>query len=402
MREAFIEEKIPTYIRDICHRFYNAGEDAYVVGGSLRDIMLGRLPNDFDLATSALPAKTAELFSDKRVIETGIKHGTVTVIADGFPVEITTFRIDGSYTDSRHPDGVCFTGRVEEDLSRRDFTVNAMAYNDRVGLVDPFGGCIDLDKRIIRAVGDSRRRFSEDALRIMRAFRFSAQLGFSIDEDTLSGAVECKDGLANIARERIAAEFLKLVTSDNACDVISLMAKFGILSYITGEYSPKADTVSLLCRMPADAGARLGFFLSDADETEAREVLRALKYSNALITAAAAVVRGSRFAVTDPSDARRLIGNCGAYAENAANASVIRGISHPDAPTWVKGNTAPCKLSDLAVSGRDLMAMGIQGRDVGRILNLLLSRVLETPELNEKHKLTELALEYIREGGENA
>ncbi len=401
MREAFIEDKIPTYIRDICRRFYEAGEDAYVVGGSLRDIMLGRTPNDFDLATSALPQKTAELFSDKRVIETGIKHGTVTVISEGYPVEITTFRIDGSYTDSRHPDGVRFTGRIEEDLSRRDFTVNAMAYNDHAGLVDPFGGRDDLDKKIIRAVGDSRRRFSEDALRIMRAFRFSAQLGFSVEEATLSGAVECKAGLGNIARERIAAEFLKLVTSDDGEAVIFLMAKFGILSYITGEYAPKADTVSLLCGMPKDAGARLGFFLSDTDETEAKEILHALKYSNALTTAAAAVVRGSRFAVTDPSDARRLIGNCGAYAENAAKASALRGISHPDAPMWVKGNTAPCKLSDLAISGRELMAMDIQGRDVGRILNLLLARVVETPELNEKQKLTELALGYIRRGGEN-
>lgn len=394
MRDAFIEEKIPAYIRDICRRFYEAGEDAYIVGGSLRDIMLGRTPNDFDLAASALPERTAELFSDKRVIETGIKHGTVTVIYDGYPIEITTFRIDGSYTDSRHPDGVCFTGRIEEDLARRDFTVNAMAYNDRAGLVDPFGGRVDLDKKIIRAVGDSRRRFSEDALRIMRAFRFSAQLGFTIDGDTLSGAVDQKRGLSKIARERIAAEFLKLVTSEDAEKVIPLMTKYGILSYITGEYVPNAETVSLLRQMPTEAGARLGFFLSDTDEAEAREILRGLRYSNALITSAAAVVRGSRFAVNEQSDARRLIGNCGVYAKNAAKASVLRGISDKNSIEWVQENTAPCKLSELSISGRDLIAMGFMGRDVGRILNILLERVMEKPELNEKNTLTDLAGEY--------
>ena len=394
MRDPRIEEKIPSYIWDICHRFYGVGEDAYVVGGSLRDIMLLRDPNDFDLATSCLPERTAELFSDMRVIETGIKHGTVTVMVNGAPVEITTFRIDGSYTDSRHPDGVSFTGRIEEDLARRDFTVNAMAYNDRAGLVDPFGGRADLMGSVIRAVGDSRKRFTEDALRIMRAFRFSAQLGFCVDGDTLEGAAACREGLGNIARERIAVEFLKLLTSPEPREALALMEQGGILPYITGGYAPRAETVALLSDMPKDGGGRLGLFLSDTDTESAKSILRSLKYSNALTVAALAVVRGSCRAINTPTDARRLIGECGAHAENAALASSLLGNSPKDAPLWVRENKAPCGLGELAVSGRDLMSVGFCGRDVGRILRILLDRVLEEPSLNERETLLAIAEEY--------
>lgn len=394
MRDIRIEENIPAYIWNICHRFYEAGEDAYVVGGSLRDIMLGRTPSDFDLATSALPAKTAELFSDMRVIETGIKHGTVTVIADTHPVEITTFRIDGSYTDSRHPDGVCFTGRIEEDLMRRDFTVNAMAYNDRTGLVDPFGGRSDLKARTIRAVGDSEKRFSEDALRIMRAFRFSAQLDFSINESTLSGAKKCRSGLENIARERISVEFLKLVTAPDPKEAIALMVESGVLPYVTGGYAPKKETVALLRAMTAEADGRLGLFLSDTDGDTAREILRSLKYSNALTTGALSVRRGARRSITTPSDARRLIGECGIYAKNAALASSLLGRSSAEAPVWVEQNDAPCTLSSLAISGKDLIALGIGGKDIGRVLQLLLDRVINDPALNQKQILLQLAEKY--------
>ena len=391
MRDINIEKKIPSYIWDVCGRFYGVGEDAYVVGGSLRDIMLGREPSDFDLAASALPQVTSKLFSDMRVIETGIKHGTVTVIVEGSPIEITTFRIDGSYTDSRHPDGVSFTGRVEEDLARRDFTVNAMAYNDRSGLVDPFGGRDDLSKRIIRAVGDSRKRFSEDALRIMRAFRFSAQLDFEIEPDTLSGAELCREGLANIARERIAVELLKLITSDVPEKALRLMVDAGVLAYITGEYLPDKETVRLLSGMPKDEGARLGFLLVGADEDRAREILRSLKISNALTTAALAVRRGAHRRIESPADARRLIGECGVHAKNAAVASVLLGNSIADAPIWVEKNNAPTSLRDLKVTGKDLIDIGITGKSVGIILNDILRAVIEEPRLNEKQTLLEMA-----------
>ena len=396
MRDQRIEEKIPSYILDICHRFYESGEDAYIVGGSLRDIMLGRAPSDFDLATSATPQRTSEIFSDMRVIETGIKHGTLTVIAEGAPVEITTFRIDGDYTDSRHPDEVSFTGKIEDDLSRRDFTVNAMAYNDRAGLVDPFSGQVDLDARIIRAVGDPKKRFSEDALRIMRAFRFSAQLGFAIDSDTLKGAIECRSRLENIAKERIFCEFSKLLCSDLPENILTLMAKEGILTYITNGYLPKEETLSLIGGMPSEVGARLGFFLSDTTKETAETILRSLKASNAITVASLCVVRGSKRTVATPADARRLIGECGIHAKNAATASALSGLSSPDAPLWVEENRAPCSLSELEISGKDLISLGVCGRDVGRILELLLNRVIEDPAMNERATLLDLAKKYIR------
>ena len=179
---------IPSYVKVIMNRIDGAGYEAFAVGGSLRDILLGKEPHDWDVTTSALPEEAMALFPDMHVIPTGIKHGTVTVVSSGFPIEITTYRVDGDYTDSRRPDKVQFTRNIEDDLSRRDFTVNALAYNEKRGLVDLFDGKNDLENKILRAVGDPEKRFTEDALRIMRAFRFSAQLGFDIEESTLAAA----------------------------------------------------------------------------------------------------------------------------------------------------------------------------------------------------------------------
>ena len=170
--------KYPRYVADVITRLEECGHEAYIVGGSVRDMLLSKAPNDYDVTTSARPTETLEIFKDMRTIPTGLKHGTVTVMSRGNPIEITTFRIDGEYLDSRRPESVSFTDDVTADLSRRDFTVNAMAYSEKRGLIDVFGGKNDLEKRIIRAVRDPKERFSEDALRIMRAFRFSSQLGF--------------------------------------------------------------------------------------------------------------------------------------------------------------------------------------------------------------------------------
>lgn len=197
-----------------------AGFQAYIVGGCVRDFLMGTEPHDFDITTSALPQETEEVFKDFKVIETGIQHGTVTVLINGMPLEITTFRTDGAYSDNRHPDSVNFTRSLEEDLSRRDFTVNAMAYNPATGLVDIFGGQEDLDRNIIRTVGNPEERFKEDALRIMRALRFSAVLGFDIDKGTLSAARELKDLLKNVAAERVYTELTKLLCGTSAYNLL--------------------------------------------------------------------------------------------------------------------------------------------------------------------------------------
>ena len=207
-----IPSQVNTAIEILCGK----GHSAYVVGGAVRNLMMGIPVNDWDITTSALPEETLELFKDFRTIETGIKHGTVTVIIDGMPLEITTYRIEKGYSDNRHPDEVEFTDRVEDDLSRRDFTVNAMAYSPKNGLVDPFGGCEDISKKLIRCVGNPDKRFGEDALRILRALRFSSVLGFDIDSETAESVHRNKHLLKNISVERIFVELSKLLCGKNA------------------------------------------------------------------------------------------------------------------------------------------------------------------------------------------
>ncbi len=371
-----------------------AGEEVYLVGGSLRDALLGIPPHDFDLATSALPERSLEIFRAYRVIETGLKHGTVTVIAEGDPVEITTFRVDGDYTDSRHPDGVTFTRRITEDLSRRDFTVNAMAYHPRVGLVDPFEGREDLSRGILRAVREPTLRFSEDALRIMRAFRFSAQLGFAIEEETLRGISETAEGLSRIAVERIASEFLRLLLSPAPAHVLRQMGEMGILSYVCGEYRPSEKVLSVLDGSRPEEDERLGLFFSEAEPEETAGILRRLRLSNRQIAGARAVCRVAHRALVSPADAGRLIADCGVYAVPGVRVSVLLGYSPADAIGWVEENRNPCTLSELAVNGRDLTEAGILPRRVGKILARLLEDVLTDPENNEKERLLTRALTY--------
>ena len=389
---------LPPAILALMERFEAAEEEIYLVGGSLRDLLLGKTPHDYDLATSAPPQKTAALFSDCRVIETGLKHGTVTVLWEGEPVEITTFRIDGDYTDARHPDGVTFTRRITEDLARRDFTVNAMAYHPAQGLVDPFGGQADLERRVIRAVRDPMLRFSEDALRMMRAFRFSAQLGFSIEENTLRGCFESKSKLTFVAKERIAAEFLRLLSFPTAPRVLSVMLRGGILSYVVEDYTPNETVLALLADAPEDQGARLALFLSETDREGAALRLRQLKLSNKQITAACAILSCMRTPVASPADARRLAAACGVYAPAAVRLSILLGFSPPEACGWVEENQAPTHISQLAITGEDLRGFGMSGKEIGDTLQALLDVVLEDPRRNQKEALLLLAKERSIKG----
>ena len=229
---------LPVNVKKIIRTLQNAGFDAYAVGGCVRDVMLGRKPADWDVTTNARPEQVKKLF--RRTIDTGIKHGTVTVMMNDVNrtykgYEVTTYRIDGEYEDSRHPKEVTFTEDLKEDLRRRDFTINAMAYNEKTGLVDEFGGAEDLRCRMIRAVGDPYERFTEDALRILRAYRFAAQLGFAIDIKTEEAASELRHNLNNISAERIQTELTKLICSDHP-DVILDMYRAGITGVILPEF----------------------------------------------------------------------------------------------------------------------------------------------------------------------
>ncbi len=392
----------PEYVHKIISRLECAGESAYVVGGGLRDMLIGVAPHDYDVTTSALPQRTAEIFSDMRVIKTGIKHGTLTVICDGEPVEITTFRIDGCYTDSRHPDSVKFTDDITEDLSRRDFTVNAMAYSAARGLIDPFGGRQDLERRLIRAVGNPSLRFSEDALRIMRAFRFSAQLGFDIESQTLAGCAKMSTGLKKIARERIGSELLRLITSPSPARPLALMKENGIFPYIFGAYAPSDMLIKELERMPREVHARLGFILSGTDKDTAREILQELRCSGKQTTGALAVLTGASHCVATSADARRHIACTGAFAHDAALASELLGISPAGAAELtLRQQNTPCDLRGLKINGKDVAAMGVTGKQIGNVLNALLQRVICSPELNERDILTRLAEQMINEGNDS-
>lgn len=228
--------KLPETIKFVLGKLEKNGFSAYAVGGAVRDYILGNPANDWDVTTSALPDETEKVFSGFKVVKTGIKHGTVTVIVNGCPVEITTFRKESGYTDNRHPDNVEFVSDLAEDLKRRDFTVNSLAYNEKEGLIDLYGGLSDLKNEIIRTVGDPRERFSEDALRILRAVRFSSKLGFTIEEKTYAAAKELKENLKNVSAERIFSEFTKTLCGKNVKN--ALLFYHEIITEIIPEMKP--------------------------------------------------------------------------------------------------------------------------------------------------------------------
>lgn len=228
--------KLPETIKFVLGKLEKNGFSAYAVGGAVRDYILGNPATDWDVTTSALPDETEKVFSGFKVVKTGIKHGTVTVIANGCPVEITTFRKESGYTDNRHPDNVEFVSDLAEDLKRRDFTVNSLAYNEKEGLIDLYGGLSDLKNEIIRTVGDPRERFSEDALRILRAVRFSSKLGFTIEEKTYAAAKELKENLKNVSAERIFSEFTKTLCGKNVKN--ALLFYHEIITEIIPEMKP--------------------------------------------------------------------------------------------------------------------------------------------------------------------
>ena len=387
--------RIPRHVQIILDRLTDAGFDAYVVGGSLRDSLLGNAAHDWDVTSGATPDQVISLFPDMHVIPTGLKHGTVTVVSKGDPIEITTFRTDGEYKDSRRPESVTFSNNVEDDLSRRDFTVNAMAYNERRGLVDLFGGKDDLERKIIRCVGDPEKRFSEDALRIMRAFRFSSQLGFEIEKETLLAAHSMKNGLKNIAKERISNEFLRLLEGVAAKD--SLLKMGDILNVIIPE-TLDIQRFEKIEGLQRDAIVRLSFLLCGLSTESVRNAAHCLKLSSKqtqkLMKLSSPPTENELKDLTEEG-ARRILA---AYGENTLAAAEISSLVYNiDAASLtilrrIVENDPPVTLDRLAVNGSDLINEGIaNGRDVGRILCSLLNEVIADPNKNERASLLEIA-----------
>ncbi len=468
---------LPENVKHIIDKLEKAGYEAYAVGGCVRDSMLGRVPEDWDITTSAKPEEVKEIF--KRTIDTGIQHGTVTVlmpdkrgkkseesdrpkddsvnvvgvesadcagvessgaagragdeqsssagqeqsgskIGGGFMgYEVTTYRIDGEYLDGRHPSEVTFTPSLHEDLARRDFTINAMAVNDRTGIVDDFGGLKDMEARVIRAVGEPRHRFTEDALRMLRALRFSAQLDFEIDGDTYAAIKELAPNLIHVSKERINVELTKLLMSDHP-EFIALVSDSGLSSYVSEHFDDAFDVPNSMgapypdirqwipAGIPNEKYLRWGTFLRAVPE-EAKTILKELKMDNDT-TNKARIIAGLfdedlPESVYEVRKTLSVIGFDTYYAFLTADECLNREYTGEDAAKRLERikvtrshvdavrDAGDCiSLGDLAVTGGDLMEIGIpKGPEIGMVLHMLLDEVLKVPSRNKKEVLLALA-----------
>lgn len=438
-----MELRIPEKAKIILHTLEEAGYEAYVVGGCVRDSILGRSPDDWDITTSAKPEEVKALF--RRTVDTGLIHGTVTVMLDKEGFEVTTYRVDGEYEDGRHPKEVSFTASLEEDLKRRDFTINAMAYNPKRGLVDLFGGIQDMENRIIRCVGNPLERFTEDALRILRAVRFSAQLGFSIEGETLKAISVLAPNLKYVSAERIQVELLKLLVSPHP-DYLRTAYEAGITKEILPEfdrcmeteqntphhcYNVGEHTLQSLLNIRADKVLRLTMLLHDfgkpvvkrtdengrdhfkthgpEGEKMAVSILRRLKMDNDTIRKVRSLIKWHDYRpkgeAVSVRKAASLIGEelFPLYLE-VQKADILAQSTYRREEKLARLNAVSAfyeeildrgqciSLKTMALTGRDLIDAGYApGKELGEILEKLLSHVLENPEDNKKEILLKLA-----------
>lgn len=433
--------KLPENIKIALDILTGSGFEAYVVGGCVRDMIMGKAPADYDITTNALPNQTVDCFKDYRVIETGIKHGTVTVVLGGENIEITTYRVDGEYLDNRRPENVSFTSSIEEDLARRDFTMNSIAFNPEKGIVDPFGGERDIKNGIIRCVGEADKRFNEDGLRILRALRFASHTGFEIEEDTSKSIKKNKNLINNISAERIFSEFKKLLCGKMAHKVINdykdVIAVFlpEILPMIGFEQNTKyhhldvfSHTLKAVENSEADEIIRLALFLHDigkpaafyADDEGiahfkghaaigadmARLVLGRLKSDNETKNKVCALIEMHSGGITD---VKKLVSEKGfefarllvkvKKADASAKAPQFRNVPELDEAQWaideLEKSGKPVFLSDLAVSGKDIILLGAKGKKVGEILKKLLYAVHSDELENCREELIKKAEGYL-------
>lgn len=442
-----IKINIPKGAENIINTLQNNDFEAYVVGGCVRDSILGKEPGDFDITTNALPDETMNLFQPfYKVIPTGLKHGTLTLLdEDGSQFEVTTFRIDGDYSDGRHPDEVLFTSSLKEDLSRRDFTINAMAYSEKAGLVDYYNGFNDLKNRVIRCVGNANDRFMEDALRMMRGVRFSAQLDFEIESDTKQAIMQNSSLIKNVSMERIQLEFNKTII--NAPMRIKELWELGLLKHFLPEYglcigamqnhpyhiySIDKHLLESMCHIDAKVDLRLAMLLHDICKPEtkttdnngidhfyrhgelsskkAEEILRRMKYDNKTIDRISVLIKFHDTELIEKKSIRKLLSKIG--EENLRDLIKIKEADilaqnrefYQERHNKLEHITAELNeiiqekncftLKDLEVDGSDLMDIGFKpDKSIGEALNWLLEMVIESPELNEREKLLALVKE---------
>lgn len=445
MENCVIEIKIPPNVNKILDLLYSKGYDGYIVGGCVRDSILGLTPNDWDICTNCRPDKMLDIFRVFKVIPTGLKHGTVTVLIDGEHYEVTTYRIDGDYIDGRHPEAVTFTDRLKEDLKRRDFTINAMAYNDRVGLVDYYNGVDHILNKNIQCVGRPLERFEEDYLRMLRAVRFASQLGYTIELTTFNAIKELGKNIIYISAERIREELNKILLSARPSKGLNLLYTTGLLQYIMPElelclgfnqHNPYHDkdvfnhTLNVVDNTEKDLILRLAALFHDIGKPAtftldkegighfyghnvtsmeiAKQVMGRLKYDNKSIQEVAILVKEHMSRYNNLSDRaiKRLINRVGrdnidrlfrlqiADINASSKRSDISGILRARQEVErILNEKQPLTVKDLKINGYDLMQLGVaEGREVGVILNELLEVILEDPDLNEKDSLTEIVM----------
>lgn len=380
----------------------SAGYEAALVGGCVRDRLMGRTPGDYDIATSALPEETLKVFERERTVPTGIQHGTVTLIYRGMSLEITTFREDGSYTDMRRPDSVRFTSGLREDVLRRDFTMNAMAWELKRGIIDYTGGAADIAAGVIRAVGDPQQRFAEDALRMLRAIRFHSQLGFSIEPETDRALRLLHTNIDRIAAERIRVELEKTLRGPHAAEALAdyrdvLRARLSRGAFIDdAQWEESAARLSAvkqaLAELPAGNAVLWAALLMPAGPQRAAECLQALRADNASIRG---VHRLLTLAAQELNELYPLRCAVGEYdMQTAQEAVCLRYAFEADARSHafsllnrIAEQALPCKMAELAVNGTDLQALGITGRQIGNVLQALLDDVRAGRVLNERAAL---------------
>ena len=401
-----IEMRVPADAEQIIEKLNEHGFEAYVVGGCVRDSLLGKEPEDWDITTSAKPEEVKAIFS--RTIDTGIQHGTVTVMLNRQGYEVTTYRVDGEYEDGRHPKSVDFTTSLLEDLKRRDFTINAMAYNGREGLVDAFGGMEDLENRVIRCVGSAVNRFTEDALRILRAVRFSAQLDFRIEDETYEAISLIAPNLEKVSRERIATELTKLLLSGHP-EKMKRVSDTGASRYISEPFFKaavlsKGELHPLGC-LPAVKYMRGAGFLRREQGETAADILRDLKMDCDTMDRVKILVSRWRTPIAAEKPAIRRVMNqipgdlfdsllcfqevfAGEVGDGYGETlKTVKALAEE-----IRRAGDPVNLKELAVDGRDLMAAGMKpGPALGKTLNALMEQVLERPECNERAYLLRAA-----------
>lgn len=389
---------IPASAAEAMLRLEEAGYEAYCVGGCVRDRLLGREPYDWDVCTSAAPNETMRVFSDMKTIPTGIKHGTVTVMAHGKPIEITTYRIDGEYTDGRHPDSVSFTRSLKEDLARRDFTVNAMAADARGNVFDYYGGENDLANKLLRAVGNAETRFTEDALRILRAVRFSSVLGFSLEQSTAEAAIKLRGTLGKVSRERICAEICKLLMGSHAAETLRLYSEViaaAIPQLNTADIISAADIIDIL---PQDLPARLAALMRFSGSEIAEIALLSLRVSNEMRKKVLALVSSSALPLpTERAELKAVLLELLPVWDSALMLDgALYGAIHAKSADCAKQailSSGECySIKMLAVGGSELNKVcGIKGKQTGEILAALLSEVIAERLPNEKQALLSAA-----------